>query len=304
MWFGRSVSVVLPTYNERDSIRASIESFEATGVVDEIIVVNNNAAPGTSEEVARTRAREVHEPRQGYGAAIRRGFREARGDLILVCEPDGTFRGQDVFKLLAYADDFEVVYGSRTVKELIWEGANMGLFLKWGNYAVAKLMEVLFNTTSLTDVGCTMRCIRREALERIEPFFTVDGSFFGPEMMVLSILKKMRMIQIPVNYTERVGHSSVTGSHRVAFLLGLRMIALILSYRVRSWVRPGDFEVEWARSSRVEDGDRIAPHLATRDLLLEGEGDEAVEGDLEKPEPPRADAAMESTPSEVLWPRR
>ncbi len=286
MWFGRSVTVILPTYNERDSIRASIESFEATGVVDEILVVNNNAAPGTSEEVARTRAREVHEPRQGYGAAIRRGFREARGDLILVCEPDGTFRGQDVFKLLAYADDFEVVYGSRTVKELIWEGANMGLFLKWGNYAVAKLMEVLFNTTSLTDVGCTMRCIRREALERIEPFFTVDGSFFGPEMMVLSILKKMRMIQIPVNYTERVGHSSVTGSHRVAFLLGLRMIALILSYRVRSWLRPGDFEVEFARGSDVAAGGRIAAHLPTRDLLLEGEESESAE--LEKPEPPRS----------------
>lgn len=290
MWFGRSVSVVLPTYNERDSIRASIESFEATGVVDEIIVVNNNAAPGTSEEVAQTRAREVHEPRQGYGAAIRRGFREARGDLILVCEPDGTFRGQDVFKLLAYADDFEVVYGSRTVKELIWEGANMGLFLKWGNYAVAKLMEVLFNTTSLTDVGCTMRCIRREALERIEPFFTVDGSFFGPEMMVLSILKKMRMIQIPVNYTERVGHSSVTGSHRVAFFLGLRMIALILSYRLRSWIRPGDFEVERARRSEARSGGRIAVHLPTRDLLWGADEREGAEADaeLEKPEPPRA----------------
>jgi len=290
MWFGRSVSVILPTYNERDSIRASIESFEATGVVDEIVVVNNNAAPGTSAEVARTRAREVHEPRQGYGAAIRRGFREARGDLIIVCEPDGTFRGQDVFKLLAYADDFEVVYGSRTVKELIWEGANMGLFLKWGNYAVAKLMEVLFNTTSLTDVGCTMRCIRREALERIEPFFTVDGSFFGPEMMVLSILKKMRMIQIPVNYTERIGDSSVTGSHWVAFRLGLRMIALILSYRLRSWVRPEDFDVERSRGAEgvLGESGRIRAHLPTRDLLLEGDEGERLEGELEKPEPPHA----------------
>jgi len=93
-------------------------------VVDEIIVVNNNAAPGTSAEVAATGvAREVLEPRQGYGAAIRRGFWEAAGDLILVAEPDGTFRGNDVLKLLAYADDFEVVYGSRTVKELIWKGA-------------------------------------------------------------------------------------------------------------------------------------------------------------------------------------
>jgi len=231
----------LPTYREKSSIRAAIAEFQSSGVVDEILVVNNNAEPGTSEEVAGTGAREVHEPTQGYGAAIRRGFREATGDLILVSEPDGTFRGHDVHKLLAYSDDFEVVYGSRTVKELIWKGANMGLFLKSGNYWVAKLMEFLFNTTSLTDVGCTMRCVRREALERMTPFFTVDGSFFGPEMMVLSILLKMDVLQIPVNYTKRVGTSSVTGNKLVAFALGLRMIWLIVGYRVASWARPARF---------------------------------------------------------------
>src|SRR5215469_7429966 len=101
MWWGRKVSIILPTYNEKDSIRASIEEFLATGVVDEIIVVNNNAVPGTSEEVAKTTAREVLEPRQGYGAAIKRGFREARGDLIIVSEPDGTFSARDVRKMLA-----------------------------------------------------------------------------------------------------------------------------------------------------------------------------------------------------------
>lgn len=228
------MSVIFPTYNERDSIRGCIEAFFSTGVVDEIVVVNNNAAPGTSEEVAKTNAREVHEPVQGYGAAIRRGFREARGDLLIVSEPDDTFRGRDVLKLLSYSDDFAVVYGSRTVKELIWKGANMGLFLKWGNWSVAKLMEFLFNTTSLTDVGCTMRCIHREALNEIEPFFSVNGSFFGPEMMVLSALHRQKMIQIPVNYTKRVGTSSVTGNKLVAFRLGLEMIALILRYRMRS----------------------------------------------------------------------
>jgi glycosyltransferase involved in cell wall biosynthesis len=205
-------------------------------VVDDIIVVNNNAEPGTSEEVAGTGAREVLEPIQGYGAAIRRGFRETTADLVIVCEPDGTFRGHDVLKLLAYTDDFEVVYGSRTTKELIWKGANMGIFLKWGNYWVAKLMEFLFNSTSLTDVGCTMRCVRSEALRRMEPFFTVDGSFFGPQMMVLSLLMKMKVLQIPVNYTKRVGKSSVTEDKVVAFFLGLRMIRLILTYRIRSWL--------------------------------------------------------------------
>jgi glycosyltransferase involved in cell wall biosynthesis len=239
MWHGQVVSVILPTYNERDSIRRSIEELFEIGVVDEVVVVNNNAAVGTSEEVAKTRAREVHEPCQGYGYAIRRGFREATGEYLIVSEPDGTFLGRDALKLLAYSDDFDVVYGSRTARTFIWRGANMGLFLRWGNWAVAKMMEFLFNSTNLTDVGCTMRLIRRSALERIEPSFTVGGSAFGPEMMALTLLMKLKVIQIPVNYLPRVGESSVTGDVRKAFFLGLEMIGLVLRYRVRSWRRRG-----------------------------------------------------------------
>jgi glycosyltransferase involved in cell wall biosynthesis len=236
MWHGRAVSVILPTYNERASIRRSIEEFFETGVVDEVVVVNNNAAPGTSEEVCKTPAREVREPRQGYGYAIRRGFAEATGEYLIVSEPDGTFLGRDALKLLAYADDFDVVYGSRTARMFIWRGANMGLFLRWGNWAVAKLLEFLFNSTNLTDVGCTTRLIRRAALERIQPHFTVGGSSFGPEMMVLTLLLGLKIIQIPVNYLPRVGESAVTGDVRKAFFLGLQMIGLVLRYRVRSWL--------------------------------------------------------------------
>lgn len=243
MWNGKRVSVIFPTYNEKESIRSAIEDFYYQGIADEIIVVNNNAAPGTSQEVAKTSAKEIIEPTQGYGAAICRGFKESSGDYIIVSEPDGTFRGKDIIKLLSYIDDFDVVYGSRTIKELIWDGANMGMFLKWGNYCVAKLMEFLFNTTSLTDVGCTMRCINITALRKLEPYFTVKGSFFGPEMMIISVLKQMRVIQIPVNYTKRVGTSSVTGNTVTAFFLGLRMIRLILEYRVTSWLFPSRYKI-------------------------------------------------------------
>src|SRR6266568_3328537 len=187
-WRGSRISVVFPTYNERDSIRAAIVDFASTDVVDEIVVVNNNAAAGTSEEVAaaaavlpnETNVREVHEARQGYGFAIQRGLREATGDYIVVSEPDGTFLGRDTFKLLAYVDDFDVVYGSRTARTFIWRGANMGAWLRWGNWGVAKLMEFLFNSTNLTDVGCTMRLVRRDALAEIEDDFTVGGSALRP----------------------------------------------------------------------------------------------------------------------------
>ena len=245
-WRGSRISVVFPTYNERESIRAAILDFASTDVVDEIVVVNNNAAAGTSEEVAEATARvtngtlvrEVHEHRQGYGHAIQRGLREASGDYIVISEPDGTFLGRDTFKLLAYVDDFDVVYGSRTARTFIWRGANMGALLRWGNWGVAKLMEFLFNSTNLTDVGCTMRLIRREALGQVESEFTIGGSAFGPEMMLLSLLHGLRVIQIPVNYLPRIGVSSVTGDMRKAILLGLWMIALVLRYRLRAWVRP------------------------------------------------------------------
>src|SRR6185312_5312448 len=168
---------------------------------------------------------------------IRRGLAEAAAEYVVVSEPDGTFLGRDILKLLAYADDFDVVYGSRTARMFIWRGANMGLWLRWGNWGVAKLMEFLFNSTNLTDVGCTMRLIRRDALAKLERHFSVGGSAFGPEMMLLSLLHGLRVIQVPVNYLPRVGVSSVTGDMRKAVLLGFSMIGLVVRFRVRAWLR-------------------------------------------------------------------
>lgn len=234
MWQDLRISVVLPTFNEKDSIYDCIQDFFATGVVDEVIVVNNNAAGGTSQEVSRTPAREVFEEKQGYGHAVRKGLEAATGDYVVLSEPDGTFAGRDIMKLLAYSTDFDVVFGSRTAKDFIWEGANMGPFLRWGNWAVAKLIEVLFNTTNLTDVGCTMRLIKRPALDQIRTQFRIGGNFSGPEMMLLSAIHGLKMVQIPVNYFPRVGKSSVTGDFGKAVGVGVRMIGLILRHRLRS----------------------------------------------------------------------
>lgn len=235
MWQGQTVSVIFPTYNEKDSIYQAIQNFFESGYVDEILVVNNNAAAGTSEEVARTKAIEVIEPRQGYGYAIRCGLEKAKGDLIIISEPDGTFMGEDVLKLLAYANQFEVVLGSRTSKGLIWKGANMGVFLKWGNIFVAKMIEVLFfSPAQLTDAGCTMRLIRRGTLEKIKDRLQIGGSHFGPEIIIQTILNRIPFVEIPLNYRKRVGHSSVTGNPFKAFLLGCQMIILVLKMRLKS----------------------------------------------------------------------
>jgi glycosyltransferase involved in cell wall biosynthesis len=232
MWNKNEVSVVLMTYAERDSIGPVIDGFFATGVVDEVVVVDNNAQRGTVEQVARTRARLVHEPRQGYGHATRRGLREARGDVIVLAEPDGTFLPGDIMKLLVYSDECEAVFGTRTTRELIWLGANMAPFLRWGNWAVAKLIEFLFDTSHLSDVGCTYRLLRRNVADHIAENMTVGGNHAGAEIMLLTITSGAKFIEVPVNYLPRVGVSQVTGRRGRALDVGVRMILLVLRTRL------------------------------------------------------------------------
>jgi glycosyltransferase involved in cell wall biosynthesis len=233
MWKNRSISVVLPTYNEKDSIAACIRGFEALGFVDEVLVVNNNAAVGTSQEVATTSAHELIEKRQGYGAAIRAGLAAVDTDLVAICEPDGTFNPEDLVKLLAFAAECDFVAGSRTVSNFIWEGANMGWFLQWGNWAVAKLIEVLYNTSYLSDVGCTFRLLSRDQAKNVLTKSTLDGSAYGLEMLLLGVITGAKIVQVPVNYHPRVGVSSVTGDLRKTIELGLEMTWLVISMRLR-----------------------------------------------------------------------
>lgn len=234
MWNGRSIALILPTYNEKDSIADIITRFEALGVVDDILVINNNAVDGTSAYVATTSAREIVETVQGYGAAIRRGLREVDSDLICICEPDGTFNPEDLYKLLAYTGECGFVIGSRTVSNFIWVGANMGFALQWGNWLVAKITEVLYNSNYLSDVGCTFRIVSRECVDDISSGFTQAGSAFGLEMLLVALLRRIKVVQIPVNYHPRVGHSSVTGHLGRAVVLGVQMIRLVLVTRCRT----------------------------------------------------------------------
>ena len=231
MWYARTVSIVLPAYNEERYIRSAVEDFFLDGVVDEVVVVDNNSRDRTAAEAAATRARLVQERAQGYGNALRRGLREATGDLVIMAEPDGTFVGRDVMKLLAYADDFEMVCGTRTTRELIWQQANMGWFLRWGNWIVAKMIQVLYGGPSLTDCGCTLRLTHRAALARIQEDLTVGGSHFLPEMVIAALKRGVTVIEVPVNYRRRIGDSKITGSFKGTLRTGVNMIGLILHRR-------------------------------------------------------------------------
>jgi glycosyltransferase involved in cell wall biosynthesis len=230
---GKTVSVVFPAYNEAANIARAVHDFLSISPVDEVLVVDNNSRDGTGDLAREAGARVILETKQGYGNALRRGLREATGEYIVLAEPDGTFVAKDVVKLLAYADELDMVMGTRTTRELIWEQANMGWFLRVGNWAVAKLLQLLFDGPSLSDCGCTLRLIRREAAQKIAPQLTVGGSHFLPEMVILALLNGLRIVEVPVNYRARVGESKITGSRVTTLKVGGRMIGLILSYRLQ-----------------------------------------------------------------------
>ncbi len=237
MWKDKKISVVMPCYNEEKNIKKAIDDFYAIPLVDEVVVVDNNSRDRSREEILQTKAKYVFEMNQGYGWALRRGLFESAGDIIVTVEPDGTFLANDIMKFLAYAEEFEVVFGSRTSKSLIWSNANMKWAMRLGNVAVAKLLEYLHSGPCLTDVGCTFKLIRKDAYNRIRKRFKVGDSRFSPEFM-MHCLKNAKCVEIPVNYRERIGMSKITGDIRRAILLGFRMIFLIVGY----WVSPRFFK--------------------------------------------------------------
>lgn len=233
MYKGEKVSVVFATYKEKNSIRAAIEDFFATGLVDEIIVVNNNAEPGTDEEVRQTPAKLIYEKRQGYGYTYQTGINAATGNYIILSEPDGTFIGSDLERMLVYAQDFPVVFGTRTNQSSILNGAAMGLARKLADVFEAKVIEVLFGTNTLTDVGCTYKLFKREAIEKIKPWWREGSPLFATELILITVSRKIPFIEIPITFCERVGESTLTQRFSQLASWGLRILWFIILYRIR-----------------------------------------------------------------------
>jgi glycosyltransferase involved in cell wall biosynthesis len=225
----KKISVVFPVYNEEENIQYAIEDFKKIPEVDEIIVVDNNSTDNTAFLARAAGAKVVQEKNQGYGYACQRGLKEAKNEIIVLVEPDGTFFAKDIYKFLAYIDEFDLVLGTRTCKQMIKKGAKMGWFLRVGNIFLAKMVEFLFYNKEirLTDVGCTYRMIKKKALKKIINNFTVGGNHFSPEMIIEAIINDLKIIEIPINYGKRRGYSKITSNFRKSFILGIKMILLI-----------------------------------------------------------------------------
>ncbi|MFT7619568.1 MAG: glycosyltransferase involved in cell wall biosynthesis [Planctomycetota bacterium] len=235
--FGKHrVSVVIPAYNEEETIAQVVADFVANEFVDEVVVVDNNCKDATAERAVAAGARVVVESAPGYGCALRGGLAAADGDILVLTEADGSFIAADLIKILVYSEDAGMVLGTRTTRQMVEQGANMGAILRWGNVAAAKILELLWyipHEPRLTDVGCTYRAIWKDTYAKIQPGLTEAGPGFSPEMICECLRHGVRVIEVPVSYHAREGGESAhSGGIRAVCRTAAKMFACIFRKRL------------------------------------------------------------------------
>jgi dTDP-glucose pyrophosphorylase len=235
----KTVSVVVPAYNEEGSIELVLENYREH--VSEVIVANGNSKDNTAAVATRAGARVITGNFRGYGDALKAGMDAARGDIIILTEADGSFFARDLGKILEYLKDADMVIGTRTTKQMIEQAANMNPLLRMGNIVVAKLIELLWLRTKaprLTDVGCTYRGIWKSAYMEIRDSLHGVGPEFSPEMIIEVMQHNMRLIEIPVTYSGRVaGESKFSGNMFGVAKTALKMLGIIFRKRFGSGER-------------------------------------------------------------------
>jgi glycosyltransferase involved in cell wall biosynthesis len=199
------LSVVIPVYNERFTVRELVRRVVAVDVPKEIVMVDDGSTDGTSEILKSLAGRyqEVRlfqQPRnQGKGAAIRRGIQEATGEFLIIQDADLEYDPSEYPMLLKplLAGEADVVYGSRFVAghrrvHLFWHAvANKGLTL---------LTNVLTNL-NLTDMETCYKAFRTELIKRIP--LRSDRFGFEPEVTMKVAKLGCRIFEVPISYHGR-----------------------------------------------------------------------------------------------------
>ncbi len=210
-----TLSVVIPALNEEKGIGEIVERIEAVrqpleiaGVAGlEIIVVDDGSVDRTPEIVAGySDVRLIRHPRNmGYGAAIKTGFNAATGQLLAFTDADGTYPPERFPQLcrVALAEDADVVVGSRRSGE----HTEMPRVRRIGNFFWSNLVSVIGNHR-VDDPASGMRVLRASALARLYPL--PDGLNFTPVMSTRCVHEDLKVLEVPIPYTERIGRSKLS----------------------------------------------------------------------------------------------
>lgn len=234
----QAVSVVIPAYNEQETIAQVVADYLACGLCDEVIVVNNRSRDATAQRARDAGARVIDEERPGYGSALRAGMNAATGTIITLTEADGSFHANELKELLEAWSmlQCDLLMGSRTRPASAAPNAHITGMGNWANRGVALMLALHgrpSNRMVFSDVGCTARVMRKEFWKRIEPHCRADGPQFSPEMMVAALRAGAKVAEVPVGYHPRRGGISKHGGSFVALArTALKMIRLILARRL------------------------------------------------------------------------
>lgn len=200
MWGNKTVSVIFPAAKNSIVLSNAIKGFDSTGYIDEIIVVDSGIEPSMVEEIRKTRARLI-KGHSDLGETIKKGVQQTKADLIIIAEPNGAFKGNDVLKLLAYSDDFDTVFGSRTHLPMLEKSSGMIFPRRFINFSLGKLINLLYFSSPLTDVGCTLRLTNRKGWNKIVKHCKSNSWIFLTEWIIFAAKNKVRYKEIPINYS-------------------------------------------------------------------------------------------------------
>jgi len=213
-----TLSIVIPAYNEETGIAEIMnrvlsvrEALKSAGVEGfELLVVNDGSRDQTrkvAEEIAQQSpdVRVINHPvNRGYGAALKTGFAQARGDLIGFLDADGTYPPEHFPQLCQAAMvGADLVIGSR----MAGAESKMPAVRRIGNWLFETLLSIL-GWQRVTDSASGMRVFKRSSLEKLYPL--PDGLNLTPVMSTRAIHEGLKVVEVPIPYSERVGRSKLS----------------------------------------------------------------------------------------------
>lgn len=224
------VSVIIPAFNEDQSIAKVIEDIPSS-IVQEIIVADNNSTDNTSKFAKEAGATVVFEPKSGYGQACLKGMEyiaslDEKPDVIVFLDGDySDYPSQMSRHLEKINEGYDLVIGSRALGKS--EKGSMTAPQRFGNGLATSLMKWFYGA-KFTDLG-PFRAIRYQSLLALN---MADKNYgWTVEMQLKAVHSQLKYTEVPVDYKNRIGTSKVSGTLKGVIGAGFKIILLIFKYR-------------------------------------------------------------------------